>query len=242
MKAKTTHRLIISLILTAGYLTSVHAVTDAELEALEKQIEQLESKEKKQAEAEAKRKAEAEAKAKLKAEQKRKANAETEKKRLAELERQRMKKEMLKKKEQDKKWQYDKLIAEAEKATGNNNYDLGESNYSKALKIYNNDEKAQAGLNHIRELKNICLSIIGVWGWDGTTQTMTFEPGGVVVHRAALNTVIRSNWECADPENYKFNMIYNDNVSHYFLSEDRNELSGGDPWGNTSFAKRKTEK
>jgi len=68
------------------YLTSATAVTDAELEALEKQIEQQEAEEKKQAEAEAKRKAEAEAK--WKAEQKRKAEVEAEKKRLSELEKQ----------------------------------------------------------------------------------------------------------------------------------------------------------
>ena len=46
MKSKTAHSLIISLILTVGYLTSVTAVTDAELEALEKQIEQQEAEEK----------------------------------------------------------------------------------------------------------------------------------------------------------------------------------------------------
>ena len=58
MKSKTAHSLIISLILTVGYLTTVQAVTDAELEALEKQIEQQEAEEKQKAEAEAKRKAE----------------------------------------------------------------------------------------------------------------------------------------------------------------------------------------
>lgn len=61
-----------------GYLTSVTAVTDAELEALEKQIEQQEAEEKKKAEEEVKRKAE----------EKRKAKAEAEKKRLVELEKQ----------------------------------------------------------------------------------------------------------------------------------------------------------
>lgn len=73
------HSLIACLILTVGYLSPVQAVTDAELEALEKQIDQLELEEKKQAEAAAKRKAE----------QKRKAEAEAEKKRFVELEKQR---------------------------------------------------------------------------------------------------------------------------------------------------------
>jgi len=54
VKPKTTRSLIICLILTVSYLSHVQAVTDAELEALEKQIEQLESDEKKQAETAAK--------------------------------------------------------------------------------------------------------------------------------------------------------------------------------------------
>ena len=65
--------LIVSLILMVGYLTPVQAVTDAELEALEKQIEQLEVEEK----ADNKRKKETEELA-------------IEKKRLIELEKQRL--------------------------------------------------------------------------------------------------------------------------------------------------------
>jgi len=242
MKSKTTLVLFIGLLLTVSYLIPVNAVTDAELEALEKQIEQLETEEKEQAKAEEKKKAETDAEAKRKAEQIHKANAEAERKRLAELERQRVEEEVLKKKEQEKKWQYNKLIAEAEEATVKNNYDLSEINYRKALEIYNNDEKAQAGIKHIQELKNRCLSIIGVWGWDGTKQTMTFEPGGVVLHRAALNTVIRQNWECADPENYKFVMSNKNGEVDYYLSEDGNKLKGYDPWGKISYAIRKTDK
>jgi formylglycine-generating enzyme required for sulfatase activity len=79
MKSKIAHSLIVCLIFIAGYLPPVTAVTDAELEALEKQIEQQEVEEKQQAEAEAKRKAE----------QKRKA----EEKRLSELEKHRLEEE-----------------------------------------------------------------------------------------------------------------------------------------------------
>ncbi len=50
MNPKTTLILFSSLILAVGYLTHVQAVTDAELEALEKQIEQQEAKDKKQTE------------------------------------------------------------------------------------------------------------------------------------------------------------------------------------------------
>ena len=62
MKSKATLILLSSLILTVCSLTQVHAVDDAELEELEKQIEQLESEEKKKAEAEAKARAEVEEK------------------------------------------------------------------------------------------------------------------------------------------------------------------------------------
>ncbi len=56
---KPKHLLLSCLVLTSSYLTSVNAVTDEELEALEKQIEQQEAEEKKQVEDEAKRKADA---------------------------------------------------------------------------------------------------------------------------------------------------------------------------------------
>ena len=58
MESKTTLVLFISLLLTVSYLTTVNAVTDAELDALEKQLEQMETEEKEQAAAEEKKKAE----------------------------------------------------------------------------------------------------------------------------------------------------------------------------------------
>jgi hypothetical protein len=70
-----TQRLLFCLFLTVSLATSVFAVTDAELEALEKQIAQEEAKVKKQADTEKKAKAEA----------KRKAEAKAEKKRLADI-------------------------------------------------------------------------------------------------------------------------------------------------------------
>lgn len=94
MRSKSPLILFSILILSVGYQMSVHAVTDADLEALEKQIEQQEVDEKKKAEEEikrkfeAKRKAEAEAKRKIEAEAKKiaeeKKKLEAEKKRLAE--------------------------------------------------------------------------------------------------------------------------------------------------------------
>ena len=98
--------LIICLILMTVYLFPAQAVTDAELEALEKQIEQQEAEEKKQAKDEEKKKAESEAKRKV--EKKRKVEAEAKRReeeakgkaeeaRLAEIERQRQEEETNKK-------------------------------------------------------------------------------------------------------------------------------------------------
>lgn len=242
MKSKMVHGLIAYLILMVGNLSSVQAVTDAELEALEKQIEQQEAEEERKAEEELEKQRLLEEKrlAEKQAEEKRKQEAE--KKRLAEIEQQQLKEEEIKKIEEENQQKYDQIIAEAKQAMDKNNYELAKNHYHRALKIYNNDEIALAGINHIQELENICLSIIGEWGWDNTSQTMTFEPDGVVVHRAALNTVVKENWKCADPENHKFFIIgRSGEYIEYFLSKDENKLKGIDPWGNISFAKRNTE-
>ena len=95
MKSKTAHSLIVCLILTVGYLSPAQAVSDAELEALEKQIEQLESEEKKQAEITDKKK------------------AEMEKKRLSELEKQRQEEQRLLEEEKDKLEQEKRKLEEA---------------------------------------------------------------------------------------------------------------------------------
>jgi hypothetical protein len=57
MKLFNIHCLIFSLILSVVYFSPVGAVTEAELEALEKELEHQETKAKEQAEAEAKSKA-----------------------------------------------------------------------------------------------------------------------------------------------------------------------------------------
>lgn len=83
MNFNTKHILFICFLLSVFSLTYVAAVTDAELEALEKQIEQQEAEEKKQAKAEAEAKRKAEEKRQAEKEQKRK--TEEEKKRISEL-------------------------------------------------------------------------------------------------------------------------------------------------------------
>jgi hypothetical protein len=172
MKLKTTHNLIISLILTLGYLTPVIAVTDAELETLEKQIEQQEAKEVRQAKEEAKRKVE----------KKRKTEAEAEKKRFVELEMQRQEEQRRleeerkaleesrlaelerKRHEEKRKEKYNLFIAEAEQAINDKDKELAISKYNEVLIFYPGDAIAQSGIKEAEKLMDkICYSFVGTW-------------------------------------------------------------------------------
>jgi len=157
MKSKMILILLSSLILTVSYLIPVNAVTDAELEALEKQIEQQEAEEKKKTEAGAKRKAE----------QKRKAEIEAEKKRLVELEKQRQEKQrrltelerQRQEEETNKKANEQQRLLELEKKR------LEEERKRNALekeKLF--EEKRMEEQHQIR--KKIVQAILGKWETD----------------------------------------------------------------------------
>jgi len=176
--------LIVCLILMVGYLTSAQAVSDAELEALEKQIEQLEAKEKKQAEAEAKRKAKrkAEVEAKKQAEEKRKQEAEE--KRLAEEETKRKEEEVKKRAEEEKKEKYKLLIAEAGQAISNKDKELAISKYNEALTLTPGDPVANSGIKEAEKLKHkVCYEVLGVWHWkgEGGLGEMTLNEDGIAI-------------------------------------------------------------
>ena len=263
--------LIICLILAVGYLTPVQAVTDAELEALEKQIEQQEAEEKKQAEADAKRRAEAGAKRKT--EQKRKAEVEAEKKRfvelekqrqeeqrrfteemrnqeearLVELERQRQEEEAKKRAEEEKKEKHKLLIAEAEQAVRDKDYELATSKYNNALALYPSDQIVLDGIAEVKKLidKEACLQVVGTW---------YFEPPGItwIIHED--NTVYGSwlifdttgNWECVSAKERKFVFSFPKCVvcatQYLTLSDDSNifrSSHNGTPAGKRIFDSKK---
>ena len=166
MKSKIIHGFIISLILMVGHLTSVTAVTDAELEALENQIKKLEKDEKNQAEATEKKKAEAEAK--RKAEIKSKAEAEAkgkaEEARLSELGQQRQEEEAKKRAEEEKKEKYNELIAEAGHAVSNKDKELAMKKYNEALVLFPGNIIVIRGLKNDEDLmKKCCYELIGTW-------------------------------------------------------------------------------
>jgi hypothetical protein len=187
-----------------GYLTSVTAVTDAELEALEKQIEQLEAEEIKQIEAAEKKKAEA----KRRVERKRKAEAEMEKKRLAEqkiieearlaeLDRQRQEEEAKKRAEEEKKEKYTLLITEAEQAISNKDKELAISKYEKALVLYSEDKDAVNGILEAKKLKHkLCYEVLGAWIWDNK-YTLNIKENGTFTGTG----ISERTWSCSDPEN-----------------------------------------
>jgi len=240
MKSKTVYRLVACLIIMVGHLNIVHAVTDAELEALEKQIEQLESDEKKQTEAEEKKKAEAEAK--RTADQKRKANAEAEKKQAAELKKQRIEedvrlaKESKEREEEEKKNKYITLIAEAEQAVTNKDKELAISKYNEALALFPGDVVATRGLVNAEGLKHkLCYEVLGKWIWDrafGKDYIILYD-GGSLDYQTSIKG--SGNWECTSPETRTIKLrvsaagFSNEWLSTY--SADGSCLLGPETWG-----------
>ena len=221
--------LIISLILTVSYLTSVQAVTDAELEALEKQIEQQEAEERKQDEVKKKKKAETGTK--RKAEQKRKAEVEAEKKRLvelekqrqeeqrrfteemrnleeaklSELERQRQEEEAKKRAEEEKKEKHKLLIAEAEQAVRDKDYELATSKYNNALALYPSDRIVLDGIAEVKILidKEACLQVVGTWYFESPGITWIIHEDNTV-YGSWLIFDTTGNWECVSAKERKF--------------------------------------
>ena len=207
--------LIVCLILTVGYLTSVIAVTDAELEALEKQIEQQEVEEKQQAEVKEKKKAEteakqrAEAKRKFEEETKRKAEAEAKRKaedaRLAELERQRQEDEAKKKAEEEKKEKYTLLITEAKQAMNDRDKDLAYSKYYKAMVLIPGDPVAFSGLQEASKLLHKkCYEVLGNWVSEAGKVDIK-EDGTFTWDNGAASG--SGTWECSNPKAGKFDFI-----------------------------------
>jgi len=235
MKSKATRSLIICLILTVSYLSPVHAVTDAELEALEKQIEQLESEEKKQTEAAEKKKTEAEAKQNAEVETEKRRRVELEKqrqdeqRRFAELERKRQEEEARKRAEEENKEKYTLLIAEAGQAVRNKDKELAISKYNEVLVLYPRDRVAISGIKEAEKLMDkFCYMLIGEWkqpAWGG--DTVNFFEDGVVSFKSTIVSY-QNTWEC-HPERREISMDILNNVKNakiysFKLSSDGRKL------------------
>jgi hypothetical protein len=205
-----------------GYMTSVTAVTDAELEALEKQLEQQEAEEIQKIESEMKEKAEEEVK--RKAEEKRKSKDEAEKKRILELEKQsqeqqmenevqkrrladlerlRQEEEASKKTEEEKKNKYNSLITEAEQAVINRDKKLAISKFNEALTLYPNDSEVKLGIKNAEKLmEKACYNVLGEWLDFGNR--MIVKPDGTVEMTNMLLGEVTAKWKCLDSETLSF--------------------------------------
>jgi dynactin complex subunit len=211
MKSKTANRLIVSLILSVGYLTSVIAVTDAELEALEKQLEQLESEKLKQVEEEAKQKAEEEKRIAedehLRAEQEARAQAEAEKQ----------------KKEEVKRAQFSQYLKNGDSAMENKEYTEALSEYAQALVLFPDDSTALSSQSRAQELKDACAALVGEWDWSFDI-FVTINADGNMQSRALIPN--HGTWECKDPLQRKFTLrwVVGGWVENVTMSIDGNTL------------------
>lgn len=219
MKSKTPIILFSCLTLIVCYLTSVQAVTDTELEALEKQIEQQEADERRKVEAAEERKAEAEAKRKeeqkrkvertVEAEEKRKADEEAKRKaeeaRLAEIEQQRQEEENKKKVEEAKQEKLQALMEEAKSAESSNDYELAITKYNNILSEDSNNFEAKSNIERIKSILDNCKSIIGEWNWFNGASMIYREDGTFVWHLLISGG---GTWKCINPENYEFYMTF----------------------------------
>ena len=240
MKSKAIHSLIVCLILTAGHLTSVTAVTDAELEVLEKQIEQLEAEEKQRADTEAKAdeavrmKKQAESKARADAEAKRKAE-EVEQVKL-EKQKQEAEAKAKEKAEEEEKSKYNALIAEAEKAFNDKDKTQAIQKYNEALALFPGDVVATRGLVDAEGLKHkLCYEVLGKWIWDkafGKDYIILYD-GGSLDYQTSIKG--SGNWECTSPETRTIKLrvsaagFSNEWLSTY--SADGSCLLGPETWG-----------
>jgi hypothetical protein len=221
IKSNTSLSVTLCLILTVTYPGFVQAVTDAELEALEKQIEQQEIDEKKQAEAtekkkaetevkrkaKEKRKAEVEAKRKQEEEQKHKVEAEAKRKaeesRLSEIERQRQEDENRKKAKEEKRDKFSQYMENGDSAMDNKEYEEALRVYTQALVFFPDDFSAISSQSRAREFRDNCVALIGEWEW-AFGMPVTVNADGSLQLKALIPN--HGTWECTDPSQRKFTL------------------------------------
>ena len=236
MNFNTKHILFICFLLSVFSLTYVAAVTDAELEALGKQIEQQEAEEIKRAEAEAKRRAEAK---KLAEEKKRLVELEKQRQeeaRLAEIERQRREKkikkqemEVAQKLEKERNDKLNSLMAKAEDAKSSNDYELAITKYNYVLGEFPDNTEALSNIDRIKLILENCKSILGKWDWFNGA-IMDYKPDGTFVWTLSISG--GGSWECINPEKNEFYMTHTNNSQWdgpIWVVDKGQKLKGKDP-------------
>ncbi len=251
MKSKILFIIFSCLLLTVSYLAPVTAVTDAELEALEKQIEQQEAEEKQKSEIEKKKKIETEAKRKeeqkLKMEAKAKRKAEEEEKRkvdagakrkaeearLVDIEQQRKADEAKKKVEEEaqkreeaKREQFSQYMKNAGLTMNNKEYTQALRIYTQALEIFPSNSEALIGQANAQKFHDICSTLVGEWDYAFVDNTLIATADG----RAQFIALIPNHgrWECTDPSQRIFTLYWEVGgwVDTLTMSADGNTLDG----------------
>jgi biopolymer transport protein ExbD len=241
-------KLVACMLLTILFFSPVKAVTNAEIEALEKQLEQQESEEKKhlqelQAEDERKREVENQ---RIKNSKKEKRLAEKEKQQQEEKRREEASRfaeqEQLRKQKQEQeeeKKKYVLYIAEAEQALVAKDKELAIKKYNEAVKLYPGDIVATLGIETAKKLKHkLCYEVLGKWNWSKAVgrEYIVLHDNGVLEYQAHMKG--SGHWECISPETrtIKINLsmagFSNEWLSTY--SEDGKCLLGPKAWGERS--------
>jgi len=256
MKSISVHCVLFILFLTVGYHPSVSAVTDADLEALEKQIEQQELEKKKQAEAEAQKKnAEArrkheeelkrieEAGAKRRAEEARLAEEERRRQeeaadKAAEAEARRKAEEARLAEEDAKKREEETKKAEEEKRKQFSQYmrladsAMNSKNYQDALELYTQaleiiPDDPEALAGQTKAREYQKVCSAIVGEWDWVFGIFVIIKADHSLKARALISNT-GTWECTDPSQREFTLHWalGGWVETLTLSEDNNTLDG----------------
>lgn len=223
-----------------GPLANVQAVTDAELEELEKQIEQQEAKEKQKTEAarrnaeaaakekaEAKRKAEEESTRRAKAEMMKKAEEEADK--IAEAERKLKDEQEKLRLEKVRNEIFNSLMAEAKSAESSKDYNLAITKYDNVLNEFPDNAEAKSNIARIQSVLENCKSIIGEWDWFNGAR-MVYKPDGTFVWNLFFTG--GGTWECINPEENEFYMTHTNNSQWdgpIWVVENGKKLKGKEP-------------
>jgi hypothetical protein len=252
MKIKTLHLTSIIIFLLFSLPNFVGGVTDAELEALEQQLEQQETEEIKRIETEKKAKEEAkrkkEAENKVKQEFKRKEVAE--KKRQAELARKlreekkrkleeenRIRREEKKKQELELKEKYESHLLKAQAYVEDEKYNLAIEEYELLLKSFPEDKKVVDGIEKVKKLQAVCTAVVGKWIVQPNGRTWILNEDNTS-YGAWLIFHANGYWECLSAKTREIRTTWPDcavcATEYLILSDDGNTLLPSRQSGSTA--------
>jgi hypothetical protein len=212
---------LIGLLLFFTLIDSRADTTDEELEALDRQIQRLETEQ-----AAAERQAAVDAEVKRREEDR--IRAETEARNVAELERKKREEEIAKA-EREKLDMYNRHFELAGNYLNEDKFDLAISEYQKLLAAFPDDPQTLDGIRTAQKFLNACTEFVGRW---------FVEPNGIrwearqdgTIHGKWLVFSSDGFWECASARDREFVTSWPDcpvcNTDYFILSDDSKTLTG----------------